>query len=81
MTDFGLYHEGTWRDGEAAKISGATYVVNFDQRNRAYHIGRDQYDDFVEWVAQTWETDIRPREDDEDAADYLDRIGCSIREV
>lgn len=81
MTDFALYHEGNWRDGEMPKISGATYIVNYDQRNRAYYVQKDEYEDFIEWVAQNWEIDRDPREDDEEAGDYLDRIGVSIREV
>ena len=48
MTDFALYHEGKWRNGEASKISGATYVVSYDQSNQAYHIDKSDYDDFVE---------------------------------
>ena len=81
MTDFALNHEGKWRDGEASKISGATYVVSYDQTNQAYHIDKSDYDDFVEWVAVTWETDYNPRDEDEEAEDYLERIDCSIREV
>ena len=81
MTDFALYHKGTWRDGELPKISGATYVVNYDQRNRAYHIQKDEYDEFIEWVAQNWEIDRTPREDNEDAGDYLERIDVLVREI
>ena len=81
MTDFALNHEGKWRDGEAPKISGATYVVSYDQTNHAYHIKKSDYDQFVEWVAENWETDSDPRDDYEDASDYLDRISCSVREV
>ena len=71
MTDFALNHEGKWRDGEASKISGATYVVSYDQTNQAYHIDKSDYDDFVEWVAVNWETDYKPRDEDEEAEDYL----------
>ena len=81
MTNFALNHEGKWRDGEASKISGATYVVSYDQSNQAYHIDKSDYDDFVEWVAETWQIDTNPREEDEEAEDYLERIDCSIREV
>jgi len=81
MTDFALYHEGKWRDGEMPKISGATYIVNYDQTNQAYHIKKSDYDDFIEWVASNWETDYTQRDENEDASDYLDRLGCSVREV
>ena len=74
----------------SAKISGATYVVSYDQTNRAYHIDKSDYDDFVEWVAVTWETDYEPRgfwdEEEEDmifecAQDYLDRRCINVRGV
>jgi hypothetical protein len=90
MTDFALNHEGKWRDGEAPKISGATYVVSYDQTNQAYHIDKSDYDDFVEWVADTWQTDYEPRgfwdEEEEDmifecAQDYLDRRCINVRGV
>ena len=61
MTDFALYHEGKWRDGEASKISGATYVVSYDTTNQAYHIDKSDYDDFVEWVALNWQTESRAK--------------------
>jgi hypothetical protein len=81
MTDFALCHEGTWRDGEAPKLSGATYVVHHDQRSRAYHIERFQFAEFLDWVAIQWEIDRDPRGDDEPAQDYLDRIGVTVREM
>jgi len=81
MTDFALNHEGKWRDGEAPKISGATYVVSYDQTNQAYHIDKSDYDDFVEWVADTWQTDYEPREEDEEAEDYLERRCINVRGV
>lgn len=83
MTDFALYHVGDWRNGEAPKLRTATYVVNYDQRNRAYQIDRDQYDDFIQWVAEKWELENEPHDTDagETCADYLDRIGVSIREL
>lgn len=81
MTDFALNHEGQWRDGEMPKITAATYIVNYDQKNTAYHIQKSDYEDFIEWVAVTWETDYKPREDDEEASEYLDRIGASVREA
>ena len=80
MTDFALYFEGKWRDGQLPKIKGATYIVSYDQTNTAYHIEKDKYDDFIEWVAVQWETgDLRGEE--EEAADYLDRIGCVVKEA
>lgn len=81
MTDFALYHEGSWKDGQIPKINGATYIVSYDQTNNAYHIEKDEYDDFIEWVAIRWERDCEPRDDDEEASGYLDRIGCSVREA
>ena len=80
-TDFALYHEGTWRAGEMPKVSGATYVVAYDTRYRAYHIQKDEYEEFIEWVAQNWEIDRAPREDGEEAGDYLERIDVSVREL
>lgn len=78
MTDFGLYHVGTWRAGEMPNAENATHIVTYDQRSRAYQIEPGDYADFVEWVAVQWETgDLR--EDDESAADYLDRIGVDVR--
>ena len=81
MSDFTLYHEGTWRDGQIPKVSAQTYVVHYDATNHAYHIEIDQHADFVEWVAQKWEIDVEQRDDDEDASEYLDRIGVSIRKL
>lgn len=81
MTDFALYNEGSWKDGQMPSISGATYVVHYDTTSRAYHIQKDDYDDFIEWVARKWEIDRAPRNEDEEASEYLDRIGVSIREL
>ena len=46
MTNFNLNCVGTWRDGEVPKDRGATHVVNYDQKNHAYKIQPDEYDDF-----------------------------------
>lgn len=81
MTDFSLYNEGMWRDGEIRAVSGVTYIVNWDTRNYAYHIQRDDYDDFILWLAKLFEDDERHWEDDEDPNDYLDRIGATVREA
>lgn len=81
MTDFSMYHTGDWRDGEIPKVNTSIVVVNYDTRNRAYAVPKDELDEFSEWVAQKWEIDRDPREEDEEAGDYLDRIGVSIRDL
>ena len=78
MTNFGFYCVGSWRAGEMPKAENATHIVTHDQRSYAYTIKPDDYADFIEWVAVQWETgDLR--EDDESAADYLDRIDVDVR--
>ena len=79
--DYALYHEGSWKDGALSKISGATYIVSYDQTNTAYHIDKDDYDDFIEWVAIQWHQDYEARGDDEEADDYLERLGCTVRQT
>ncbi len=70
------------------KAKPGNTVVSYDQTNTAYDIVDDDAADFLEWVAQVWELDRDPRgiwDDateimtDEPAADYLDRIGVSVR--
>lgn len=80
MTDFSAHHEGRWREGEMPQIANVTLVVSYDQQHHAYRIPHEEADAFVEWVAQEWEIDRAPREEDEEAEAYLDRIGVSIRE-
>jgi hypothetical protein len=84
MTDFALYHEGQWRDGEMPKISGATYIVSQDTRNHAYRIQKDEYDGFLEWIAGKFSGDNDPMfgvDFDGDISEYLDEIGVSVREA
>ena len=84
MTDFALYHEGQWRDGELPKISGATYIVSHDTRHHAYHIQKDEYDDFLHWVGSKFSSDYDPMfslDFEGDIDEYLDEIGVSVREV
>lgn len=82
MTDFAIFFEGSWRDGQPAADTHATYVVWYDQKHTAYRVARRDYDDFIEWVAVQWETsDLRDVENDETASDYLDRIGVQVYEA
>ena len=89
-TDFSAYFVARWTDGQMPKAVEGNTVVNYDQTNHAYDIHADDMPDFLEWVANNWETDHRPRgfwdEADEDmvieaAQDYLDRCGIGIRHV
>lgn len=80
LTDFAIYHVGTWHAGAFPKDEGATHVVTYDQRSHAYNIPPEDVAAFPEWVAIQWETgDLR--DNDESASDYLDRIGVSIRQI
>lgn len=81
MTDFAIYHEGSWRDGQPSKISGATYIVSYDTWKRAYHIQREDYDSFIWWVAQVLGDDERHLQDDEEPDEFLERIGATVREA
>lgn len=78
----------TWKDGQMPRAAAGNVVVNYDQTNHAYEIDDDDMDDFIEWVADNWQSDYDPREfvtvgsDDmvaESAQEYLDRRGISIR--
>ena len=96
-TDFSAYFVAKWTDGQMptahgrrAKVIEGNTVVHHDQTNRAYDIAADDMVDFLDWVANNWQTDHRPRgfwdeaaQDmiDEAAQDYLDRCGISIRQV
>jgi hypothetical protein len=90
-TDFSAYFVAKWTDGQMPKAVEGNTVVNYDQtKHAAYDIASEDMVDFLEWVANTWETDNRLRgfwdEATEDmvaeaAQDYLDRCGISIRQV
>ena len=77
--DFSAFHRATWRDGELPKAATGDTVVSHDQRNRAYAIDADDEAAFFDWVADLWQSDHDPREDDEPAAAYLDRRGITVR--
>lgn len=79
--DFAMNFCGGWRDGchpswKPDQIGNVT--VNYDQYNHSYDID-DDWDDFIEWVAVTWQSDNEPLSDGEDAQSYLDRRGIRIR--
>ena len=80
MTDFGYRHKGSWRDGEAKKFGPKTYCVSYDQKNDIYVVDQDEYDEFMEWVAVTWERSDQFMNENESAVDYLDRIGVTVSE-
>jgi hypothetical protein len=87
-TDFSAYFIAKWRDGAMPKAREGNTIVNFDQTNHAYDVAADDMAEFVEWVADNWQSDNEPRGIWDDAAedmtyepaeDYLDRRGVSIR--
>jgi len=89
-TDFSVYFVAKWKDGQMPKAASGNTVVNYDQTNHAYDIAAEDMPAFIEWVANTWQSDTEPRgfldEDaeemtDEDAQDYIDRRGISVRQV
>ena len=89
MIDFSAYFVARWNDGQMPKARPGNTVVSYDQTNSAYDIAEDDMAEFIEWVAQNWEIDRDPRgfwDDatdtmtDEPAADYLDRIGVTVRQ-
>jgi hypothetical protein len=96
-TDFSAYFVAKWTDGQMptahgrrAKVIEGNTVVRHDETNHAYDIAADDMADFLDWVANTWETDHMPQcycEEAEDnwvaetTQDYLDRCGISIRQV
>lgn len=77
--DFSAYYRATWRDGELPKAATGDTIVSHDQRCRAYRVDAADEAAFVEWVADLWQSDHEPREDDEPAAAYLDRRGITVR--
>jgi len=48
--DGGLYHIGSWRDGQAMHVDTAMVIVSCDQKHDAYLILKEDYDDFLFWV-------------------------------
>lgn len=80
MTNFAHYACGFWRDGQMPAIT-PVFIVSYDQKNHAYQVARDEYDAFVQWVAQTWARDDEVRGDEESNTDYLERLGVTIREL
>lgn len=84
MIDFALCHEGQWRDGELPKINGATYIVSQDTRHHAYKIQKDDFDEFLDWVAATFSRDNDPMfgvDFDGQIHEYFDEISVSVREA
>lgn len=79
MTDFSAYFIAKWKAGQMPQGEPGNTVVTYDQTSHAYNVAPEDRADFAEWVAQLWETDNDPRDDGEAAADYLDRIGATIR--
>jgi hypothetical protein len=83
--DFSAYFVTRWRDGAMPRGRIGNTIVNCDQSNIAYDIAADDMTDFIEWVANNWESDNDPRDisgEDmilEPAEDYLNRRGISIR--
>ena len=49
-----LYHVGQWKAGQAPIIDSCLVVVTHDQTSHAYVIGKDQYEQFCEWVCGEW---------------------------
>ena len=89
-TDFSAYFVAKWRCGQMPKAVEGNTVVHYDQTNHAYDISADDMAEFVEWVANNWQSDYEPRGFWDEAAqdmvaeapqDYLDRCGISIRQV
>jgi hypothetical protein len=55
-TDFALYFVAKWKDGQFPKANPGNMVVNYDQINHAYDIAADDMDEFIEWVAENWQS-------------------------
>ena len=87
MTDFALYHEGSWRDGEIPKITARIYVVSYDTRHDAYVVQNKKYAEFLEWLASIYqdmgagERQIDEYGEYEDAEDFLERIEVNVYEA
>jgi len=79
LIDFSAHHRATWRDGEMPRAMTGDTVVSHDQRSRAYAIDAADAAAFIDWVADLWQSDNEPREDDETATAYLDRRGITVR--
>lgn len=89
-TDFTAYFVAKWKDGQFPKCKDGNTIVQYDQTSHAYDIASDDMEEFIEWVADTWQTDYEPRgfwdEEEEDmifecAQDYLDRRCINVRGV
>jgi hypothetical protein len=89
-TDFSAYFVAEWTCGQMPKAVEGNTVVNYDQTNHAYDISADYMADFLEWVANNWQSENEPRGFWDEAAqdmvaeaaqDYFDRRGISIRQV
>ena len=57
MTNFALNACGNWKAGQPEKITTSVYVVIHDQNYYAYAIEPNQYEDFAEWVYDTFASD------------------------
>jgi hypothetical protein len=89
-TDFSAYFVAKWKCGQMPKAVEGNTVVDYDQTNHAYDISADDMAEFVEWVANNWQSDNEPRGFWDEAAEdmvaepalhYLDRRGISIWQV
>ena len=80
-TDFTAYFVAKWKDGQFPKCKDGNTIVQYDQTSHAYDIASDDMEEFIEWVADTWQTDYEPREEDEEAEDYLERRCINVRGV
>ena len=52
--DYSVCWVGNWKDGQLPNTDSCLVVVNYDQKNTAYVIEKDQYDDFCEHVMVAW---------------------------
>lgn len=80
MTNFALYAAGNWMDGEAPKLRTKIFVVSYDSKNIAYSVDITDYDDFMFWVACTFESSDKPFDCDWEPQEYFDMIGLKVSE-
>ena len=84
MLDYSTDYVAKWAAGQSPEwdypISSEETLraVLHDQTYMLYSIFKDDVAGFAEWVAQKWQEDNDPMNDDDSAEDYLDRIDVRI---
>ena len=79
---FSIFYVGEWKAGGVPLDDADTMsLVIHDQRTEAYALDdpSGDHNEFIEWVAVMWESETDPRQPEETAQDYLERIDVTVR--